>query len=126
MSAMLADCCTRRAFLGRYAGCLGSLALADLLAAEAPAADPLAPRPARHRPGAKAVICLFQHGGPSQMDLFDPKPELTKRHGQAYPGDLEAHFHTQVGKLLASPFKFAKRGGSGIEMSELLPHTGGI
>jgi hypothetical protein len=60
------------------------------------------------------------------MDLFDPKPELTRRDGQKYPGDLEAHFHTQVGKLLASPFKFTQRGGCGMELSELLPHTAGI
>jgi hypothetical protein len=116
----------RRAFLGRYAGCLGGLALADLLAAEGPATDPLAPKRPHHAPRAKAVICLFQHGGPSQMDLFDAKPELTKRHGQPYPGELEVHFHTQVGKLLASPFQFKKHGQAGMELSELLPHTAGI
>jgi hypothetical protein len=60
------------------------------------------------------------------MDLFDPKTELSKRHGQAYPGQLEAHFHTQMGKLLASPFRFHKTGQSGLELSELLPHTGTI
>ena len=75
---------------------------------------------------AKAVICLFQHGGPSQMDLFDPKPELTKQHGKPHPDKLEVHFHTQQGKLLASPFKFAKHGKSGVELSELLPHTAKI
>ena len=62
---------TRRAFVARYAGSLGSLALAHL-AAEAQ--DPLAPKSPHHTPKAKAVICLFQHGGPSQMDLFDHKP----------------------------------------------------
>ena len=122
---------TRRAFLGRYAGGLGSLALAHLLAVDnAPASEtprgPLAPKQPHHPPRAKSVICLFQHGGPSQMDLFDPKPELTKRHGQPYPGKVEAHFHTQVGKLLASPFRFRPAGKSGIELSELLPHTAGI
>src|SRR5258706_5455388 len=96
----------RRAFLGRYAGGLGSLALAQL-AAEA--ADPLAPKAPRHAAKAKAVICLFQHGGPSQMDLFDPKPELTRQHGKPHPDKLETHFHTPTGKLLASPVKFAKR-----------------
>src|SRR5262245_35324991 len=95
---------TRRAFLSRSAGGLGGLALAHLLGAEARALSPLAARQPHHRPRAKAVICLFQHGGPSQMDLFDPKPELTRRHGQAYPGSVEAHFPTQTGKLLASPF----------------------
>src|SRR5438105_628605 len=118
---------TRRAFLGRYAGCLGSLALAHLLADEARAgAAPLATRPSHHARKAKAAICLFQHGGPSQMDLFDHKPELTKRHGQAYSGQLEVHFHTQVGKLLGSPFQFRKCGQSGMELSELLPHTAKI
>src|SRR6266568_6647479 len=112
----------RRAFLGRYAGGLGALALAQLVAE----ADPLAPKAPRHPAKAKSVICLFQHGGPSQMDLFDPKPELTKQHGKPHPDKLEVHFHTQQGKLLASPFKFARRGKSGVELSELLPHTAGI
>ncbi|MEE9213089.1 MAG: DUF1501 domain-containing protein, partial [Phycisphaeraceae bacterium] len=75
---------------------------------------------------AKAVICLFQHGGPSQMDLFDPKPELARMHGKPHPDKLEAHFHTQQGNLLASPFKFAPHGESGIELAEILPHTGRI
>jgi hypothetical protein len=119
----------RRAFLGLYAGGLGSLALAHLAAAEenrSTHADPLAPRKPHHAPKAKAVICLFQHGGPSQMDLFDPKPELTRQHGKPHPDQLEVHFHTQQGKLLASPFKFLKRGKSGMELSELLPHTARI
>src|SRR5262249_3088245 len=54
------------------------------------------------------------------------KVELTKRHGQPYPGQVEAHFHTQQGKLLASPFKFAKHGQCGMEMSELVPHMAGL
>jgi hypothetical protein len=122
----------RRAFLGHYAGGLGTLALAQMLSAtqgaEPPSSgsDPLAPKKPHHPATAKAVICLFQHGGPSQMDLFDPKPELTKQHGKPHPDKLEVHFHTQQGKLLASPFKFAKHGKSGIELSELLPHTAGI
>jgi len=119
----------RRAFLTRNVGGLGALALAHLLAAEAgaaPASDPLAPKVPHHAPRARSVICLFQHGGPSQVDLFDPKPELTRQHGKPYSGNLEVHFHTQVGKLLASPFRFRKCGRSGIELSELLPHTAGI
>jgi hypothetical protein len=118
---------TRRAFLARYAGSLGGLALAHMLAADrAHGEGLLAPRKPHHRPRAQAVICLFQHGGPSQVDLFDAKPELTKRHGQAYPGDLEIHFSKQAGKLLASPFKFRRAGQSGLELSELLPHTARI
>ena len=124
----------RRTFLARYAGGLGSLALAHLLASEAVGAGdgplrhrgPLAPKPPHHKPRAKAVISLFQHGGPSQMDLFDPKPVLTELHGKPYPGQVEAHFNKQVGNLLASPFKFPKVGRSGTELSELLPHTAGV
>ncbi len=128
---------TRRAFLGRYAGSLGGLALAHLLAQEgraAPTSAPnssgsrglLAPKEPHHPARARAVICLFQHGGPSQVDLFDPKPELSKRHGQPYPGELETHFHEQVGKVLGSPFTFHRAGQCGMELSELLPYTAGI
>src|SRR4051812_30787961 len=123
---------TRRSFLSQYAGGLGALALAHLLGEDGRAVDvkgasgPLGPKAPHHPPRAKAVISLFQHGGPSQMDLFDPKPELTKRHGQAYPGQLEIHFDKQAGKLLASPFKFHKAGKAGVELSELLPHTAKI
>jgi hypothetical protein len=114
----------RRAFLGRTAGALGGLALAHLLDEERRRV--LAADPVRPEPKAKAVICLFQHGGPSQMDLFDPKPALTKWHGKPHPGHLEIHFDKQKGNVLASPFSFAKRGRSGIELSELLPQTAGI
>jgi hypothetical protein len=117
----------RRAFLGRYAGCLGGLALADLLSdAGGATAEERTARINGRPPRATAVICLFQHGGPSQMDLFDAKPELAKRHGEAYPGELEVHFNNQQGKLLASPFKFSPAGEAGVELSELLPHTAGI
>jgi hypothetical protein len=108
--------------MGHTAGGLGSLALAHLMASEAGAGTPLP----HHAPRARSVICLFQHGGPSQVDLFDPKTELTRQHGKPYSGTLESHFHTQVGKLLASPFKFRKCGRSGAELSELLPHTAGV
>src|SRR5688572_1413835 len=78
---------TRRAFLGGVTGALGTLALTDLLAAESAAAGPGGAARSPHHPArADAVICLFQHGGPSQVDLFDPKPELNKRHGQPYAG----------------------------------------
>src|SRR5438876_1105235 len=117
----------RRAFLASYAGSLGTLALAQLAAeGNEGSRDPLAPKKPHFPAKAKAVICLFQHGGPSQMDLFDPKPELTKQHGKPHPDQLEVHFHTQQGKLLASPFKFAKHGKAGVELSELLPHTAKI
>src|SRR4051794_1266333 len=100
---------TRRAFLSRYAGGLGGLALAHLLAqAEARATGPGSDPGFRTGGGrAKSVICLFQHGGPSQMDLFDPKPALQKYHGKPYPGgSLEVHFDKQRGNVLGSPFRF--------------------
>src|SRR3974377_480231 len=110
----------RRAFLRRHARARGIRA-AGVDVSRPPSL------PARlSRTKAKAVICLFQHGGPSQMDLFDYKPELNKRSGQAYSGLLEVHFRPQVGKLLGSPYKFRKFGQSGMELSELLPHTGRI
>ena len=113
---------TRRAFLAQYAGGIGSLALTQLLQSTVTAAEATSPaKPAR----AKSVICLFQHGGPSQMDLFDPKPELEKWHGKPYTaGELETHFDKQRGNVLASPFKFQKHGQCGMELCELLPHTG--
>jgi hypothetical protein len=121
----------RRAFLGDYCGGIGALALAHMLQNESPASsgqrkDPLAST-APHRAGqAKSVICLFQHGGPSQMDLFDPKPELSRHNGEAYPGKVEVHFAHASTNLLASPFKFHKRGQCGMELSELLPHTAAV
>ena len=79
-----------------------------------------------HKSSADSVICLFQHGGPSQMDLFDPKPELTRHNGEKYQGELEVHFSGQAGNVLASPFQFRRHGESGIELSEVLPHTAKI
>ncbi|MBI1324869.1 DUF1501 domain-containing protein [bacterium] len=123
------DSVTRRGFLSRYAGSLGGLALAQLLANESAGASDSVPNAAKLPGGgkAKSVICLFQHGGPSQMDLFDPKPSLQKYHGKPYPGgNLEVHFDKQKGNVLGSPYKFRKHGESGIELCELLPHTAGI
>jgi hypothetical protein len=119
---------TRRMFLSTHAGHVGLLALASMLAQQqsgkASESTSIAPDVA---PKAKSVICLFQNGGPSQMDLFDPKPELQKWHGQPYPaGDLETHFDKQKGNVLGSPYKFRKYGESGMELCELLPHTGSI
>ena len=119
---------TRRMFLNTHAGHVGLLALASMLAQQqsgkASESTSVAPDVA---PKAKSVICLFQNGGPSQMDLFDPKPELQKWHGQPYPaGDLETHFDKQKGNVLGSPYKFRKYGESGMELCELLPHTGSI
>ncbi len=119
---------TRRMFLGSHAGNVGLLALASLLN-DQPKAVAEESVYAGHdfTPKAKSVICLFQNGGPSQMDLFDYKPELTRWHGKPYPaGDLETHFDKQKGNVLGSPYKFRRWGQSGIELCELLPHTGSI
>lgn len=119
----------RRMFLSQYAGSLGGLAMAHLMsqADGALRADQSARQPAVTTGKAKSVICLFQHGGPSQMDLFDHKPELTKWHGKPYPGgDLEVHFEKQKGNVLGSPYKFAQHGQSGMDLCELLPHTASI
>jgi hypothetical protein len=120
------DLFSRRAFLGRSAGGLGALALAQLTGVgRALASNP--PHPGQHRPRAKAIISLFQHGGPSQMDLFDCKPALNKWSGKAYPGgDLEVHFDKQAGNVLGAPYAFHPRGQCGMELSELLPFTGAI
>ena len=116
----------RRAFLGRYAGAIGTLALAHLYEQEQIRAGETVNQRSPAKARAKSVICLFQHGGPSQMDLFDPKPALTKHHGKPYPGTLEIHFDKQAGKLLASPFQFLPHGQSGTVLSELVPHVAGI
>jgi hypothetical protein len=122
----------RRTFLANYAGGIGVFALAHLFQSEARAervsrrGNPLAQAPPHHEPRAKSVICLFQHGGPSQMDLFDAKPELTRWSGKPYPGKIEAHFDHASKNLLGSPFRFRPRGQCGMELSELLPHTGQV
>lgn len=122
--------CNRRAFLGRTGTGIGLLALTHLLHQEGIGAASNLPSGRRRvphfAPTADAIICLFQHGGPSQMDLFDPKPELTRYHGQKYQGNLEIHFPNQAGNVLGSPFRFTPHGQSGIELSEVLPHTAGI
>jgi len=118
---------SRRAFLGRSAGGLGGLALAHLLGHASPEAGAGGVGLPHRRPRAKAVISLFQHGGPSQMDLFDHKPELNRWSGKPYPGgDLEVHFDKQAGNVLGAPYRFSPRGQCGMELSELLPHTGSI
>ncbi len=87
----------------------------------------LKPRQGDFAPRATAMISLFMHGGPSHIDLTDPKPELTRRDGQEFEGDIQFSFVNRASKkLLASPWKFAPRGQCGTEISELLPHLGEI
>ena len=115
----------RRDFLRRSLAGIGTLALADLMQGAA-AADALAPRAPHFPAKAKNVIFLFQEGAPSQMDLVDPKPELTRWHGQSLPPsmtkDMKLAFIKPTAKILASPRKFAPCGQSGVELSDLIPH----
>ncbi|QDT90201.1 DUF1501 domain-containing protein [Gimesia algae] len=78
----------------------------------------------QHRPRAKSVIHLFMNGGPSQMDLFDPKPYLDKHHGQDYFEKIagEVEFPAQAGAIMRSPFKFEQHGESGMWVSDIMPH----
>src|SRR5438874_635115 len=118
---------TRRAFLNRTGFGFGGLALAHLLHLDqAKGANDLSPRPTHFAPAARAMVHFMQNGGPSQMDLFDPKPELQKRSGQPIPGSVEIYQKGNSDKLLASPFRFHKRGQCGLELAEVMPHLGSI
>jgi hypothetical protein len=111
---------TRRRFLRQSGMGFGGLALASLLDEQASAA----PRATHFPAKAKAVIWLFMTGGPSQVDLFDYKPELQRRDGQTLAGaDPKTGFFTTSGKCLKSPFRFRQHGQSGAWVSELLPLT---
>lgn len=118
---------SRRDALSRLGSGFGGLALASLLgdARRSEAAAPgsaynLLPRPPHHAPKARAVIQLFMHGGPSQVDLLDPKPELSRLDGQSPPAEV-ADDENRTTYLLGSPFKFSRHGESGLEFSEVLP-----
>ncbi len=121
---------SRRDLLAMSGGGLGLLALGDLLAAEAAPATPArspgvaAQGPAalpHHPPRAKRVIFLYMPGGPSHIDLLDPKPRVTADDGKPLPFEMPKLQRVKTGNLLASPWKFARHGQSGIEVSELLP-----
>src|SRR5207237_4072838 len=80
-----------------------------------------------HPAKARAMTSIFIQGGPSHIDLFDPKPELTRRHLQNYSGDIKYDNAAEASaKLLASPWKFSPRGQCGMELSELLPCLGEV
>ncbi|MFN0169833.1 MAG: DUF1501 domain-containing protein [Bryobacteraceae bacterium] len=132
------DTYSRRSFFNRVADGLHGAALATLLgndlfqvnpalAAAGPRLYDLKARPPHHPPRAKSVIQLFMNGGPSQVDLFDPKPALEKYAGQPPSRDLAAEVRAvrETGGLMPSPYKFRKHGQSGAEVSEILPHLAG-
>jgi hypothetical protein len=121
---------SRRQFLQRSGAGFGALALQSLLsregllAADVKPQNPLAPKNPHFEPRAKAVIFLFMYGGPSHVDLFDPKPELAKWNGQPIPvWKKEDAFMGGKTKnvAMASPYQFAKHGQSGMEMAETYP-----
>ncbi len=127
---------TRRSFLGQTGAGLGTMGLAsllnqDLFAANDPARNAiggLADLP-HLAPRAKRVIYLFQSGGPAQMDLFDPKPDLAKRFGEetpksVYPDDRKTTMTSGQTSFPVAPsrYKFPRHGQSGIEISEMLPY----
>jgi hypothetical protein len=141
---------TRREVLRQVGSGFGALALAALLADESragtltpntqqpipntqyptpdlqhptPGSSPLAPRPPHFRPRARRVIFLFMSGGPSHVDLFDPKPRLQAESGKPLPFPMPPLMRTKTGNLLGSPFEFKKHGQSGIEVSELFPNV---
>jgi hypothetical protein len=112
---------SRRSFFESMGGGFGLLGLADLLGAgEARAATLRGPH---FPPKAKHVIFLFLTGGPSHIDMFDPKPLLAKHAGER-PSTVDLRTERMTGGLLPSPFQFRRQGRSGIEVSELLPKLG--
>jgi hypothetical protein len=111
----IAPATSRRDLLRLTANGFGLLALADVLRA----ADP---KP-HFAPKAKRVIFLFMHGGPSQVDTFDPKPMLKKLNGQPYPGQKPRVQFAATGNLLQSPWEFRPGGDSGIQVSDLFPEV---
>jgi len=113
----------REIFRGLHASVAG-LALGSLLdAAPTPSVRfDVLPKKPHFAPRARRVIMLFQNGGPSQMDLFDPKPELKRRDGEK-PGDgfINTVDIKKTGQWMGSPFAFQRHGQCGMELSELLP-----
>jgi Protein of unknown function (DUF1501) len=118
---------TRRALLKSSASGFGYLAMRGLLANHSSVlatedANRLAPMLPHFRPKAKRVIFLFMWGGPSHVDLFDPKPQLIKEDGKALSPQSVGSNKSELGNLLASPFQFSQHGESGVWISELLPN----
>src|SRR6266852_1135112 len=120
---------SRRTFLKRSGLGIGGLALGSLLKG-----DLFGARPSLHfAPRAKRVIFLFMFGGPSHVELFDPKPKLKELQGQELPPSVRGkeRFSANTNRqdkllLVGSPFGFRRHGKAGVELSELLPQTGGI
>src|SRR6516162_8052794 len=123
---------SRRKFFRECAGGIGTIALAQMLErdgrAAAPDVNPLAPKKPHFAPKAKNVIFMFMEGGPSQIDLFDPKPGLQKWSGKPLPAsmtkDLRLAFTKPDAAVLASPRVFKPYGQCGTEFSDWIPNIG--
>ncbi|MBL8230912.1 MAG: DUF1501 domain-containing protein [Bryobacterales bacterium] len=118
---------TRREFFSRAGSGLAALALGSMLRQDlhAAKADPMAPRQPHHKPLAKSVIWLFMEGGPSHIDLFDPKPALAKLNGQPMPesfGRPITAMGTANNTIMASPRAWKQHGKSGLWVSDWYPH----
>lgn len=127
----LQDTLNRRTFLRGSAGALGATALSSLMANESALIG--LPGFPNFAPKAKRIIYLFQSGAPSQMDLFDPKPQMDKRRGEDLPSTIRKGQRLtgmtsgqKTFPVAPSIFKFAQHGKSGAWMSELLPHLSGV
>jgi hypothetical protein len=134
---LTAEPTSRRSFFqsvanGTYGAALAMLLKKDLYGAtSAPeqssvsaVPNDLLPRKPHFQPKATSVIHLFMNGGPSQMDLFDPKPMLDRHHGENYFSKIAGEVENpgSAGALFRSPYKFAQRGKCGMWVSELMPH----
>lgn len=121
----------RRDFFRRTSDGLLGAALLELLAPTSYGADHgratgLPPRQTHHPARARSVIQLFMNGGPSQMDLFDPKPVLNRFDGQPFPGNVETLGNQgtdNIGQVMGGRYRFQRRGQSGMWMADVLPHT---
>ncbi len=127
---------SRRDFFARTSDGIFGAALAHLFcqdffggttyASEEPPPIDLKPRQGHHPAKAKSVIHLFMNGGPSQMDLFDPKPVLNRMDGKAFPGNVEEIGNqgtNNIGVMMGGQYGFARHGQSGMWMADVLPHT---
>ncbi len=118
---------TRRQALRQFANGFGMVALAGMLAHEArgegetASSNPLAVKPPMFPARARRVIFLFMSGGPSHVDLFDPKPKLASYAGKPLPFEQPKLVRTRTVNCLPSPFKFSKHGHCGADVSELFP-----
>ncbi|HIC25642.1 MAG TPA: DUF1501 domain-containing protein [Gammaproteobacteria bacterium] len=139
---MKTQLCSRRHMLHTSAFGLGSVAASWLLKRDGLLAEEssvpvkpeleqktydLLPKQPHHDPKAKAMISMFMLGGPSQIDLFDPKPELLKHNGKTFSSDIKFDNPAQASREIMAPlWKFKPHGQCGMELSELVPYLGGI